>query len=99
VLGIAGETGAGVMLLLLFVLTWGYPILFEVLWQGQTPRTPAPVCMRLGRRPHLAQASAVWTTSEADVPTWSRVLAPSPRRGLRQWDALTFLGYCRTVGR
>ena len=37
VLGLAGETGMGVMLLLLFVLTWGYPILFEVLWQGQTP--------------------------------------------------------------
>jgi uncharacterized RDD family membrane protein YckC len=37
VLGLAGETGAGVMLLLLFVLTWGYPILFEVLWHGQTP--------------------------------------------------------------
>jgi uncharacterized RDD family membrane protein YckC len=37
VLGLAGETGMGVMLLLLFVLTWGYPILFEVLWHGQTP--------------------------------------------------------------
>ena len=37
VLGLAGETGVGVMLLLLFVLTWGYPILFEVLWHGQTP--------------------------------------------------------------
>ncbi|MGL6290032.1 MAG: RDD family protein [Silanimonas sp.] len=37
VLGLAGETGAGAMLLLLFVLTWGYPILFEALWHGQTP--------------------------------------------------------------
>ena len=37
VLGVAGKTGTGVMLLLLFVLTWGYPILFEVLWHGQTP--------------------------------------------------------------
>ena len=37
VIGLAGETGTGVMLLLLFVLTWGYPILFEVLWHGQTP--------------------------------------------------------------
>jgi uncharacterized RDD family membrane protein YckC len=37
VLGLAGETGTGVMLMLLFVLTWGYPILFEVLWHGQTP--------------------------------------------------------------
>jgi uncharacterized RDD family membrane protein YckC len=37
VIGMAGETGNGVMLLLLFVLTWGYPILFEVLWHGQTP--------------------------------------------------------------
>jgi uncharacterized RDD family membrane protein YckC len=37
VLGLAGQTGTGLMLLLLFVLTWGYPILFEVLWHGQTP--------------------------------------------------------------
>ena len=36
VLGLAGKTGVGAMLLL-FVLTWGYPILFEALWHGQTP--------------------------------------------------------------
>ncbi|MBS0214899.1 MAG: RDD family protein [Proteobacteria bacterium] len=37
VLAVLGATGMGVWLVLLFVMTWGYPILFEVLWHGQTP--------------------------------------------------------------
>ena len=37
VLGLAGESGTGVLLLLLFALTWAYPILFEALWHGQSP--------------------------------------------------------------
>lgn len=37
VLGVLGATGSGMWLVLLFVMTWGYPILFEVLWHGQTP--------------------------------------------------------------
>jgi uncharacterized RDD family membrane protein YckC len=37
VIGLAGDTGAGVLLVLLFALTWAYPILFEALWHGQTP--------------------------------------------------------------
>ena len=32
-----GRTGQGVYLLLVFVLFWGYPILFEGLHEGQTP--------------------------------------------------------------
>lgn len=31
------ETGQGLLLISLFVLMWGYPILFEVLRDGQTP--------------------------------------------------------------
>ena len=37
VLGMLGATGMGAWLVLLFAITWGYPILFEVLWHGQTP--------------------------------------------------------------
>ena len=37
VLALAGQTGLGLSLLLLFALMWGYPIAFEVFWQGQTP--------------------------------------------------------------
>lgn len=37
VIGMAGETGTGILLVMLFLLTWGYPILFEALWHGQTP--------------------------------------------------------------
>jgi uncharacterized RDD family membrane protein YckC len=37
VLGITGRFGGGLLLLLAFALMWGYPILFEVLWRGQTP--------------------------------------------------------------
>lgn len=32
-----GDTGTGLILILVFVLTWGYPVLFEVLRDGQTP--------------------------------------------------------------
>ena len=37
VLGILGEAGAGLYLILLFAATWIYPVIFETLWQGQTP--------------------------------------------------------------
>jgi len=37
VLALAGATGTGLSLLLLFAMTWAYPILFEVFWFGQTP--------------------------------------------------------------
>jgi uncharacterized RDD family membrane protein YckC len=32
-----GEAGTGVLMLLVFVVEWFYPVLFEVLWDGQTP--------------------------------------------------------------
>jgi uncharacterized RDD family membrane protein YckC len=32
-----GESGQGLLLILMFVLMWGYPILFEVFMDGQTP--------------------------------------------------------------
>lgn len=34
---VLGQSGMGLVLILLFVLTWGYPVLFEVLRDGQTP--------------------------------------------------------------
>jgi uncharacterized RDD family membrane protein YckC len=37
ILGMASEAGFGVYLVLFFVVMWGYPILFEVLFDGQTP--------------------------------------------------------------
>ena len=37
VLGMAGQVGMGVMSVLLFVVFWFYPIVFEALWDGQTP--------------------------------------------------------------
>jgi uncharacterized RDD family membrane protein YckC len=37
ILGALGKVGMGLMTLLWFVLEWGYPILFEVFWNGQTP--------------------------------------------------------------
>jgi len=37
VLGLAGQVGMGVMSVLLFVVFWFYPVLFEALWDGQTP--------------------------------------------------------------
>ena len=36
-LGALGKVGGGLMLLIAFVLEWAYPVLFEVLRQGQTP--------------------------------------------------------------
>ena len=36
-LGPLGGVGWGLLLILFFLLEWGYPILFEVLRQGQTP--------------------------------------------------------------
>jgi uncharacterized RDD family membrane protein YckC len=37
VLGALGKVGSGLMLLIAFVLEWVYPVLFEVLRNGQTP--------------------------------------------------------------
>jgi uncharacterized RDD family membrane protein YckC len=37
VLGLLGRAGMGAFLILLFLLEWLYPVLFEVLWRGQTP--------------------------------------------------------------
>lgn len=36
-LSLAGKIGSGLMLLLMFALEWGYPVLFEMLSDGQTP--------------------------------------------------------------
>lgn len=36
-LGLLGATGMGLYLLALFATVWGYPVLFEVLRDGQTP--------------------------------------------------------------
>ena len=36
-LGALGKVGGALMLLIAFVLEWAYPVLFEVLRQGQTP--------------------------------------------------------------
>jgi uncharacterized RDD family membrane protein YckC len=36
-LGLAGNAGVGIYLLLLFLVEWFYPVLFEVLRGGQTP--------------------------------------------------------------
>lgn len=37
VVGALGKVGSGLMLLIAFVLEWAYPVLFEVLRNGQTP--------------------------------------------------------------
>jgi uncharacterized RDD family membrane protein YckC len=37
VLAFLGETGMGIALVVMFVLYWFYPVLFEVLMDGQTP--------------------------------------------------------------
>lgn len=37
VLGLLGAAGIGLYLIAWFVVFWGYPILFELLWDGQTP--------------------------------------------------------------
>lgn len=36
-LGALGSAGYGLYLIAYFVVFWGYPILFEALWDGQTP--------------------------------------------------------------
>jgi uncharacterized RDD family membrane protein YckC len=36
-LGLLGKSGLGLFLLVVFALLWGYPVLFEVLRDGQTP--------------------------------------------------------------
>lgn len=37
VLALLGAAGEGLYLILLFLIFWAYPILFEALWDGQTP--------------------------------------------------------------
>ena len=37
VLALLGAAGQGLYLILLFLIFWAYPILFEALWDGQTP--------------------------------------------------------------
>ena len=37
VLGVLGAAGQGLYLIAMFLIFWGYPILFEALWNGQTP--------------------------------------------------------------
>ena len=37
VMGLLGAAGQGLYLIVLFAIFWGYPILFEALWNGQTP--------------------------------------------------------------
>ncbi|MEL6346302.1 MAG: RDD family protein [Myxococcota bacterium] len=37
VLGVLGQAGSGIMLVIIFFSEWFYPVLFEVLWDGQTP--------------------------------------------------------------
>ncbi|MET0807174.1 MAG: RDD family protein [Pseudoxanthomonas sp.] len=37
VLGLLGAAGQGLYLIVLFLVFWAYPILFEALWNGQTP--------------------------------------------------------------
>jgi len=36
-LGVLGRMGTGLYLVLLFVVFWGYPVLFEAMWHGRTP--------------------------------------------------------------
>lgn len=36
-MGLLGAAGQGLYLIALFVVFWAYPILFEALWNGQTP--------------------------------------------------------------
>src|SRR5690606_40551529 len=37
VLGLLGGLGEGVYLVAMFLVFWAYPIVFEVVWRGQTP--------------------------------------------------------------
>ena len=36
-LAVLGNAGMGLYLVLLFLVVWAYPVVFEVLWDGQTP--------------------------------------------------------------
>lgn len=36
-IAILGELGQGIILVVLFLAEWFYPVVFEVLWRGQTP--------------------------------------------------------------
>ena len=36
-MGSLGEAGSGLMMLVIFVCEWFYPVFFEVLWGGRTP--------------------------------------------------------------
>lgn len=36
-LGILGLVGVGIVMVIAFLVEWFYPVLFEVLWQGQSP--------------------------------------------------------------
>lgn len=36
-LGLLGQVGAGVYMVVLFLIFWGYPVVFEALYGGQTP--------------------------------------------------------------
>lgn len=37
VLSFLGKAGLGIMAILIFLLEWFYPVLFEALWEGRTP--------------------------------------------------------------
>jgi len=37
VLGLLGAAGQGLYLVLMFLVIWAYPIVFEAMWNGQTP--------------------------------------------------------------
>lgn len=37
ILSALGEAGSGLLMLVVFVTEWFYPVLFEVLWSGRTP--------------------------------------------------------------
>lgn len=36
-IGLLGPSGAGIGLIVIFAIYWGYMVVFEVLWDGQTP--------------------------------------------------------------
>ena len=37
VMGLMGHVGTALLMVIYFLLEWFYPVVFEVLWQGQTP--------------------------------------------------------------
>lgn len=59
VLGLLGRFGSGLYLIVLFVVFWGYPVVFEALYGGQTPGKRA-----LGLRVVLADGAPIgWMAS------------------------------------